>query len=310
MKISAVLIVKNEEAMLARCLESVKEADEIIICDTGSTDGTLEIAKKYTDKIYTDCPPEVWREEDGKKLFHFANARNWAKAKATGDWILSIDADEFLHDYSEVKKAVAQADQCVAVQMKSEIGKANFFCPRIFRNSPHIAWYGAAHNHIGLTPSGVEAGVGSVSGEGELIGNVTITYGYSPTHVANPDRTLDILKKEVKDPTKSRERYYLAREYWYKQDYKNAARYCGEHVLISNFPAERADSFLMMARCYSSMGLDDDARDACLQAININPHFKEAVKFMGHISLDANAAQWYKWAETCDNRDVLFVREE
>ena len=46
-KISAVLIVKNEEKLLARCLESLKGFDEIIVCDTGSTDKTIEIAKKY-----------------------------------------------------------------------------------------------------------------------------------------------------------------------------------------------------------------------------------------------------------------------
>ena len=50
--LSVSMIVKNEERVLARCLESVKEADEIIIVDTGSTDRTREIATKYTDKYY------------------------------------------------------------------------------------------------------------------------------------------------------------------------------------------------------------------------------------------------------------------
>jgi len=52
--IGASLIVKNEEVMLSQCLESLKGFDEIVIVDTGSTDKTIEIAKKYTDKVYTD----------------------------------------------------------------------------------------------------------------------------------------------------------------------------------------------------------------------------------------------------------------
>ncbi len=79
------MIVKNEEAMLAQCLESVKEADEIIIVDTGSKDKTREIAQKYTDKVFY----LEWCDD-------FAKARNEARKECTGDWILSIDADFIL----------------------------------------------------------------------------------------------------------------------------------------------------------------------------------------------------------------------
>lgn len=284
--ISVVMIVKNEEELLARCLNSVKDADEIIICDTGSIDRTVEIAKKYTDKVYTDF---VWCDD-------FAKARNHARLKATKDWILSIDADEICHDFSEVRKAVELADQCVGVFLDGEHGKAAFRCPRLFKNSPDIVWHGAIHNHL------------SIAGEGEHVGNVHITYGYSPAHELDPDRSLRILQKEVEDPTKVRERYYLGRELFYKGRYLEAIKWFGQHVQMTNFEAEKADSFLTMARCYSTLGMDDDARDACLQAININSHFKEAISFMAAISLDINAQQWRKMAETADNRHVLFVR--
>jgi glycosyltransferase involved in cell wall biosynthesis len=85
-RISVVMIAKNEEAVLGRCLESVKDADEIIICDTGSTDSTIEVARRYTDKVFSDY---TWED-------HFAKARNHAKEKATGDWILFTDADCWL----------------------------------------------------------------------------------------------------------------------------------------------------------------------------------------------------------------------
>lgn len=82
MSISAVIITKNEEANLRRCLESVKWVDEIVIIDSQSTDSTLEIAKEYTAKLYS--PP--WRG--------FGPAKKEGVARASGDWILSIDADE------------------------------------------------------------------------------------------------------------------------------------------------------------------------------------------------------------------------
>ena len=90
-KISASMIVKNEENNLARCLKSIYNlVDEIIIVDTGSTDDTKRIASKYTDKIYD----YKWEEDDG--LGNFSAARNYGIEKCTGDYILWMDADEEL----------------------------------------------------------------------------------------------------------------------------------------------------------------------------------------------------------------------
>jgi hypothetical protein len=83
--VSAVLIVKNEEAVLEECLASVAWADEIVVYDTGSTDGTVEIARRYTDLVV-----EGYWDQD------FGGARNRALAYATGDWVLSVDADELV----------------------------------------------------------------------------------------------------------------------------------------------------------------------------------------------------------------------
>ncbi len=80
--LSAVLIVKNEEKKLESCLASLRWADEIIIVDTHSTDRTLEIASRYTDKIYQ-------RDFD-----EFSAQKNFAVEQASGEWILSVDADE------------------------------------------------------------------------------------------------------------------------------------------------------------------------------------------------------------------------
>ena len=81
-KLSVTIITRNEEAQIGDCLESVRWADEIIIVDTGSVDGTVELCSRYTPFVYS-------RPWEG-----YAAAKNAAIALATGDWILSLDADE------------------------------------------------------------------------------------------------------------------------------------------------------------------------------------------------------------------------
>jgi glycosyltransferase involved in cell wall biosynthesis len=81
-KLSVTIITRNEEARIGDCLESVRWADEIIVVDTGSIDRTLEICAKYTTHLSS-------RRWEG-----YAPAKNAALALATGDWILSLDADE------------------------------------------------------------------------------------------------------------------------------------------------------------------------------------------------------------------------
>lgn len=83
MKLSTIIITKNEEENIKRCLESIKDiSDEIIVVDSGSTDNTLKIAKKYNAKIYK------------RKFDTFDKQKNFASSKAKGDWIFSLDADE------------------------------------------------------------------------------------------------------------------------------------------------------------------------------------------------------------------------
>ncbi len=82
--ISACIMAKNEEQNIGRCLNSIKDfCDEIILVDTGSTDNTVEIAKKYTDKVYFF----PWNGS-------FSDARNETLKYASSEWVFIIDADE------------------------------------------------------------------------------------------------------------------------------------------------------------------------------------------------------------------------
>lgn len=82
--LSVILITKNEAHNVVKCLDSVRWADEIIILDSGSNDNTVELCKQYTPHVFvTDWPG-------------FGQQKNRALDKATSDWVLSLDADEFL----------------------------------------------------------------------------------------------------------------------------------------------------------------------------------------------------------------------
>lgn len=106
--ISMVMIVKNEENNIKKCVESVRKVvDEIIIVDTGSTDNTIEIIEKF---------PEV-------KLFHFewendfSKARNYSLEKANGDYCLVLDADEFMIN--------GERDELETIMKNGQIGRIN-----------------------------------------------------------------------------------------------------------------------------------------------------------------------------------------
>jgi glycosyltransferase involved in cell wall biosynthesis len=91
--LSVVVITFNEQANLPRTLESVKWAGEIVVVDSGSTDRTVEIARSYGAKVWV----EPWKG--------FAAQKNSAIQKTTGDWILSLDADEEVS--SELRETLA-----------------------------------------------------------------------------------------------------------------------------------------------------------------------------------------------------------
>ena len=87
-KLSVCLIVKDEERVLGRVLSAaVQFADELIVVDTGSKDRSIEIAREYTDYVFS----EPWQNS-------FARARNFAASKATGDFVMWLDADDVMHE--------------------------------------------------------------------------------------------------------------------------------------------------------------------------------------------------------------------
>jgi glycosyltransferase involved in cell wall biosynthesis len=124
-KISIALITLNEEANLPRTLESVKPLvrpgqGEILVVDSGSTDHTLEIARSHGAKIFI----EEWKG--------FAAQKNSAMEKASGDWVLQLDADEALEEElaEEIERALERAGDLVGFW----IPRKNYFLGRLIKH--------------------------------------------------------------------------------------------------------------------------------------------------------------------------------
>lgn len=146
--ISLCMIVKNEEDVLKRCVDSVKDiVDEIIIVDTGSTDKTREIAESLTDKVY-----------DFEWIDDFSAARNFAYSKATMEYILILDADDVVleEDREKFKKLKRELSPDVdMVLMPYNVGfdsKGNvtltYNRERLSRRDRGFRWVEPVHEHL------------------------------------------------------------------------------------------------------------------------------------------------------------------
>jgi glycosyltransferase involved in cell wall biosynthesis len=122
--LSVIVITKNEEHDLPRCLRSVWFADEIVVLDSGSTDRTVEIAREFTDKVFVS---EDWPG--------FGQQKNRALSYATQDWVLSLDADEWVTAdlAKEIRAAISNGDLDVY-----QIPRLSSFCGKVIR---HSGWY-------------------------------------------------------------------------------------------------------------------------------------------------------------------------
>jgi len=147
------MIVKNEASVLRDCLDSLKDImDEIIIVDTGSTDDTKKIAAEYTPYLYD----YAWKDD-------FAAARNFAFSKATGDYIYSADADEFLdrenRDKLKALKRVILPEveivQMIYVTEQINHPTENFtrdLRPKLFKRLREFTWIEPIHETVNINP--------------------------------------------------------------------------------------------------------------------------------------------------------------
>jgi glycosyltransferase involved in cell wall biosynthesis len=300
MKLSATIICKNERDHIADCIQSLRGMDEIIVCDTGSTDSTQNIVHGLAEGGWplrlTHFP---WTD-------HFADARNAALDHATGDWCIVIDADETLAPgtVDALRVAIRENPQvstlrfrCVAKSCPSHVHEM----VRAHRRCPEIRWVGRIHEALNRDDQVTAPGA-------------TLIYGYSTAHALDPDRALRLLQLDFDEQAltpegpSGRTLYYLAREWYYRKEWGKAAGLFQARTQFVGFRPECADAYLYLARCRWEMQQGDAARAAALKSLLMAPDCRETYLFLAEMSFPEQAEVWRRIAEGARNTGVLFVR--
>ncbi|MCL1864068.1 MAG: glycosyltransferase family 2 protein [Defluviitaleaceae bacterium] len=220
MLLSIGMIVKNEEKYLRACLKSIKPImdavhSELIICDTGSTDATVQIAKEFTEHVHSI----EWRDD-------FSWARNHTLEKSKGEWFMYVDADEVFTDVTDLISFFNTGEyknyKCASYRWRNIIGNgrtADFRPLRLYEMEKGIRFEGKIHevinnklpmkhlesiaDHHGYDYSGLEGGKKSRE---KFERNMKLLLDMHKDDPKNP-RTIGLIAQDYgnRDPVKSRE---------------------------------------------------------------------------------------------------------
>lgn len=170
--ISVCMIVKNEEQVLARALDGVSLfADEIIVVDTGSTDHTMEIAAKYTDKVYA----HPWED-------HFGKMRNISYSYATCDYVMYFDADYVIDEenaakINQLKQTLTNENSICIISTEPE-SKVSVELHMLSRRDER-KWQGAVHERIPLKEPILHTDIVTKHIKNDVVRGEQITYDKS-----------------------------------------------------------------------------------------------------------------------------------
>ena len=253
--LSLCMIVRDEEAVLARCLQSVRAAvDEMILVDTGSLDGTREIAGGFTEKIYDF----TWIDD-------FSAARNYAVSKASGDYWMWLDADDVLSREAaekliRLKKQLDPKTDVIMMPYGMEFDSRNrplflYYRERILRNSPRYRFQGRVHECV--PPAGE-------------IRKEDILVEHRPLSRKRSDRNLKIYEKMKKEKAvfTSRDLYYYGRELTEHGAYEK-----GEKILRqflergAGWEEDCLEACRQRAFCLEQLGQEEKALEALLRGL-------------------------------------------
>ncbi|WP_028551009.1 glycosyltransferase [Paenibacillus sp. UNC451MF] len=147
--VSLCMIVKNEALFIEKCLQSAKDqVDEIIIVDTGSTDETIAIAEQYGARVYH----YQWEND-------FALGRNFSLEQASCQYILVLDADEYLDEGSHIQEILQSQKKGYSIRVRNQLEDGlvkTTSILRIFQSNPAIRFTGQIHEQILLDSSEIE----------------------------------------------------------------------------------------------------------------------------------------------------------
>lgn len=284
-------MVKDEEENIHRCLESMQEIIarndvELIIVDTGSSDSTDHIAKKYTDKVYY----HLWND-------HFAEMRNVTISYAEGEWLFILDADEQLVDVPKMKNLLENLwyfkdYNTITININNFTSSKNdktvlLTAHRLFRNSRDFQYKGAVHNQ----PQYKEPLYHS-----EINFN---HYGYlnDDTELMEKkfQRTSKILKDELqKDPDNIYYHYQLARSYNMYKDYTAALETIKHAMKLAKSQNVNLNKFQYLYINYAKIAQNakefNDVIYICEEGLNLFPEQIDLIymKGLSHFVLQQN----------------------
>lgn len=293
--ISLCMIVRDEEDVIGRCLESVADlVDEIIIVDTGSKDLTKEIAGKYTDNIYDF----TWIDD-------FAAARNYSFSKAKSQFCMWLDADDIMVEADRLSFARLKSEltpQTDVVMMKYNTGFDNkgnvtfsYYRERIIKNTGGALWMGAIHEVI--------SAFGRVD-----YSDCAVTH--QKLHPSDPDRNLRIFEKMITDGVvlDPRQQFYYGRELYYHKRFEDAIRVFEAFLdEDAGWVENKIDACKHCAYCYYGLKKDGAALQAILRSFAYDLPRAEICCDIGKHFFDreqlTHAIYWYELALTCPRAD-------
>ncbi len=274
-KICVYAVCKNEEQFAKRCMDSIKDADVVVIGDTGSTDNTVDILKSCGALVYS-IPVTPWR-------FDVARNECLKFIPEDVDICVAIDLDEvLLPGWREALEKVWQPDT----------HRANYLYIWSFNKdgSPAVQFYQhrihARHNYTWIYPTHE---VLKFLGEGQE--NWVLAEGFVVEHY--PDMTksrsfnLELLKLAVdENPGDSRNMHYLGREYYFAGQWENVIKTLNEYLALpsSLWKEERSFAMRYIANSYASLGNPLEAKAWLLRAIAEAPDMREAYVEMARLA--------------------------
>jgi glycosyltransferase involved in cell wall biosynthesis len=237
MKIAVVTIALNEEHFVERWATSAKEADYLLIADTGSTDGTIETAKKLGINVVS-VSIKPWRFDD---------ARNAALAMVPDDidYVINLDMDEVLVEgwREHLEKATATRPRYTYTWSWVDEEKG---LPGLQYNGDKIA---KRHGYRWKHPVHEVMVTDRIEETQEFIG---LEIHHHPDHTKSRGQYFPLLEQSTKeDPYDDRNAFYLGREYLFYQRYNEASKELRRHLSLPKavWPPERAASMRYLAKC-------------------------------------------------------------
>lgn len=270
-KISACLIVRDEAATLADCLQSIRpHVDEVVVVDTGSVDGSLEIARRYADvvDVFLDCnDPETGKIED------FAAARNRSFELASHEWVFWADGDDIVEGGENLRKLAESAQDRDFANFLFPYeytydadGKCNnlLYRERLMRPRHLLHWVSPVHEGCVFreTPRG---NVLTTHNDSVLLKH----RGWQTAKPREPGRNLRILKKYIERVGEGdvRALYYLGLEYTTQGELGRALQALRRYVQLSQWDDECCGGLLKIAEIYRAFGDHDSAIEWSLRAM-------------------------------------------